>query len=147
MNQKLIHNIILLLIIVNIILSFFSYLAIKTDGVLCFLKSDCEGVQKSQYGEIFGIKVSLLGTIAFILLLFIYSFALRYRDLYPYFVGANLIGTIGSLWFIYVQFFELEKICSSCMVIDSFMILIFILSVYEFVKYKKDFKSIISYFR
>ena len=147
MNQKAIHNIILILIIVNILLSFMSYLAVEIGGALCILKSDCEGVQKSIYGEIFGIEVSLIGVIAFVLLLLVYSFALRHRDFYSYFVITNLIGVVGSLWFIYVQLFKLGKICLSCMIIDSIMIIIFALSVYEFFKYKKDFKSIKSYFR
>jgi len=147
MSQKLIHWILLALIIVNVVLSSMSYIAAKSNGVFCFIKSDCSEVQKSKYGEIFGIKVSLLGTIAFILLLLLYSFAIRYRNIYPVFVLANVFGAVFAFWFIYLQFFVLTKICSSCMVIDSFSIFILLLSIYEFVKYKKDFKSMFSYFR
>lgn len=147
MGQKLVHGIILILIVVNIVLSSVSYIATKSDGIFCVLKSDCSEVQESQYGEIFGIKVSLLGTIAFISLLLLYSFALRYREIYIFFVFANGLGALFALWFIYLQFFVLTNICSSCMFIDSFSIIIFLLSIYEFVKYKKDYKSIFSYFR
>jgi uncharacterized membrane protein len=147
MNQKWVHRIILVLIVMNIILSGMSYISSRSDSVLCVIKSDCSAVQNSSFGQIFGIKVSLIGTVAFILLLLIYSFALRYRELYFFFVIVNGLGSVFSIWFIYLQFFILDKICSSCMFVDGFMIIIFLLSIFEFVKYKKDYKSILSYFK
>jgi uncharacterized membrane protein len=147
MNQKIVHGIILILIVINIVLSGMSYVVSKSNGAFCVVKSDCSNVQNSRFGEIFGIKVSLIGTIAFILLLLLYSFALRCREIYIFFVFANGLGTLFAIWFICLQFFVLDKICSSCMFIDSFSIIIFLLSIYEFVKYKKDYKSIFSYFK
>lgn len=147
MNQKIVHSIILTLIVINIILSSVSYMSSRSQGVFCVLKSDCSEVQESKYGEIFGMKVSLLGTIAFVMLIILYSFALRKREIYLLFVIANGFATLFALWFVYLQFFVLTKICSSCMFIDFISIAVFLLSVYEFVKYKKDYKSIFSYFR
>lgn len=147
MSRKLVHNLIWIFIAINIILSFISYIALTTDGAFCIIKSDCSEVQKSKYGEIFGIKVSLLGTIAFVLLLLVYAFALRYRQIYPFFVLANIGGSIFSLWFIYLQFFVLSKICSSCMIIDGLTLIVTALSIYEFIKYKSEFKSVFSYFK
>jgi uncharacterized membrane protein len=147
MNQKIVHCIILTLIVINIILSSVSYMSSRSQGVFCVLKSDCSEVQKSKYGEVFGIKVSLLGTIAFVLLITLYSFALRKREIYLLFVIANGLATLFALWFVYLQFFVLTKICSSCMFIDFISIAIFLLAIYEFVKYKKDYKSIFSYLK
>jgi uncharacterized membrane protein len=147
MNRKLVHNLIWIFIAINIVLSFISYIAITTNDAFCIIKSDCSEVQKSKYGEIFGIKVSILGTISFLLLLLIYAFALRQKQIYPFFILANLGGSIFALWFIYLQFFVLSRICSSCMIIDGLTLIITALSIYEFIKYKSEFKSVFSYFK
>jgi len=147
MSQKIAYWILIILIVANVFIASLSYIASKSDEAFCVIKSDCSAVQKSTYGELFGVKVSLLGAMAFIILLLLYSFALRYREIYTLFVLANVLGTIFSLRFIYLQVYVLKQICSSCMFIDGFMVLIMVVSWYEFFKYKKDYKSLFSYFR
>jgi len=147
MKQKIVHNLILILIIVNVVLAFYSYLSSVNGAIFCVAGGDCGAVQNSEYGKMFGMKVSLLGTGAFILLLIAYSFALRHRDFYIFFVLATLLGTIFSIYFIYLQIAIIKQICSSCIAVDIIIIAIFFLSLHEFVNYKKDFKSIKSYFR
>ena len=97
--------------------------------------SDCLSVQNSKYGRVLGIRLVYLGFIGTLILLILYSLSSKdkykenYYELYLLFVG---IGAVVSLSLLYIQFFVLKQICSSCLVADSLMILIAILSFIEF---------------
>lgn len=118
------------LIIINIILSSYFYYSLGNDTSFCVIGEGCDIVKKSAYSEIFGIKVSLFGAIAFIALFIV--FALGFRDsLFAkiYFVMVS-IGLLFALYFLYLQIFIIGTICSTCAVIDSIAILIFLTTLY-----------------
>lgn len=94
--------------------------------------ADCSTVQSSQYGKILGIKVTYLGTIGVILLLVFFLLSSSNSKFKQNFYEVYLLGTIagflGAIYFISLQFFVLKTLCSSCLVVDSTIILISVLS-------------------
>jgi uncharacterized membrane protein len=132
------------LLILIVFLSVFSgYLAMKesSGSTVCLTGndySDCESVQSSKYGKILGIKVSTLGPVAYLLLLVAYllsysnyKYRENYREIYQIMVS---IGVLFAFYFLYIQFFVLYQICSTCLVLDLGTILVGVLS---FVEYKR----------
>lgn len=127
-----------LLIIFNIILSGVLIYNSHYGNQICLTGGDCAEVQNSQYSQLFGIKLTNLGIIAFVLLLGLYILYIKKTNLYleKLFLIASVLGGLMALYFIYIQFVLIGKICSNCMIIDSFAIIISILSLYDFKKKK-----------
>ena len=123
--------------------AFSAYLAIAeySGSTFCLTNSDasnCQTVQNSEYGSIFGFKVSTFGPIAFAVLLIFYFLAnkkSKYRqNFYEVYLLMAILGFLFSIYFLAIQFFVLKQICSTCLVIDFGMIFVGILS---FAEYKK----------
>jgi uncharacterized membrane protein len=132
-KSRLITFILLLLIIVlSGIMSFNtlygSEFCLVNDGD----KESCSNVQSSEFGEILGIKVAYLGLLASIVLSTLFYFSNtpnRYKkDLKEIFLLATFLGALLAVYFISVQIFILKQICSTCMVIDTSIILIFLMT-------------------
>ena len=138
MNRKSFQTYLAALIILNIILSGYITLGSYTNNELCIAGGNCHLVQNSAYSEVLGIKVSLLGTLAFTALLILYLASIKNRKIYPHYLTLVTLGAIVALYFIFIQAFILKQFCSSCLVVDSLTILIAALSIYEFKKYKKS---------
>jgi len=137
--MEYIKGLIGILILADIILSF--SLITPTSGLagFCILGNQCNSVQNTQYGEFLGIKLGWLGFIAFSCLLIIYLITQRKRKYQKYFLASVSLGSLFALYFIYLQLFVLKKICATCMVIDSMMIAIAVISIYDFIKNKKGY--------
>ncbi|PIN93629.1 hypothetical protein COU54_02285 [Candidatus Pacearchaeota archaeon CG10_big_fil_rev_8_21_14_0_10_31_24] len=128
------------LIILNIILSIYTFYIGTQNSAFCIAGGDCKEVQNSKYGQVLGIKVSLLGAIAFTILLSIYIWANNNkRKRYPLYLICSLIGGLSALYFIYLQKFVIEKYCSTCLVIDFLSIIICLMSLYEYKKIKNSY--------
>lgn len=127
-----------LLIIFNIILSGVLIYNSYSGSDICLTGGSCETVQNSQYAQLFGIKLTNLGIIAFAALLGLYIIYLKKinKHLERLFLLASVIGALMAAYFIFIQFFLIGKICSNCMIIDSFAIIIALLAVYDFKKKK-----------
>jgi uncharacterized membrane protein len=100
----------------------------------CTAINGCDYVQNSSFGEILGIKVSFIGLFAFSALLIVYLMSYKKIISKRIFFLAVFIGTSSALYFIYIQLFILNSICKNCMVIDLTMIVIAIVSFYEYMK-------------
>lgn len=126
------------LIIANIILSGVLVYNNYSGNNICLTGNSCLEVQNSQYSQLFGIKLTNLGIISFTLLLGLYLLYLKRinKHLEYLFLLACLAGAILALYFLYVQFFILGKLCSNCLVIDGFAIIISLLALYDFKKKK-----------
>jgi len=123
--MKNINKFLFILILIEIIIS--SYIAYSDfSGTIgkCITGTQCNDVQNSVYGQIFGIKVSLLGLIAFIILLIVFMLD-QSRKIPRYVLPIlMLIGTLVALCFIALQLFVLKQICTNCFIIDFIMIII-----------------------
>lgn len=142
MKNIRIRTIIYSLIVLAILAS--GYLAyvnrIGADEGICIVGNDgengCADVQDSKYGSLLGIKVCHLGLFAFGLLFLVYmgaSMVNKYRrNFYRLFLGISFIGALLAVYFLFVQFFILKTICSTCIIIDLAAIFIFILGCVEY---------------
>jgi uncharacterized membrane protein len=127
-----------LLIIFNIILSGVLIYNNYSGNNICLTGGNCETVQNSQYAQLFGIKLTNIGIIAFAALLGLYIIYLKKLNKHfeRLFLLSSIIGALMAVYFIYIQFFILGKICSNCIIIDGFAIIIALLAVYDFKKKK-----------
>ena len=125
-----------LLIIFNIILSGVLIYNSHSGNEICLTGGSCEIVQNSQYSQLFGLKLTDIGVIAFTALLGLYIIYLKKlnKHLERLFILASILGALMALSFIYIQFFLIGATCSNCMIIDSFAIIIALLVAYDFKK-------------
>ena len=125
-----------------ILLTIFSiYLAVaeSSDSAVCLINSEnsnCQTVQSSKYGKILDFKVSNLGAIAITILLLTYLLANKkgkhQKRFHKSYILFTTIGALFALYFLYIQFFIIKQICSTCLVIDNTIILISVLSYIDF---------------
>jgi uncharacterized membrane protein len=94
----------------------------------------CENVLTSEYAQLYGVPVSLLGSIYYLLVLvslFVY-FDVKNEKVKDYclklIIVLSTIGFFASLGFIYLMLFVIKSICVYCMVADIVSILIFIMA-------------------
>lgn len=127
-----------LLILLEIGICLYIGLAPQGDNYLCSKGSDCETVQNSTYSTIFGIKLAWFGVVSFSLLFILFLIARFNQDKYWMFFTASIIGAGFAVYFISLQVFILNKLCKDCIIIDSIMILMFLIIVFEYFAFKKD---------
>ncbi len=120
------------LILIEAILSFFVYTQIRAHKPFCILGNGCNIVQNSAYSSIFGINVSLFGTLCFAALFVLYVWAHNNQQRYRWYLAAVVLGSLVSLYLLILQFFIIKSVCSSCVVIDILMLIIMGLSFYEY---------------
>ena len=87
---------------------------------LCGPIGDCESVNSSQYSEIFGIPIALLGAGAYavmIVLLLLENRGQFWVELGPMiFFGLSLIGVLYSIYLTYIEVAVLKAICPYCVI-------------------------------
>ncbi len=83
----------------------------------CTLLSGCETVTTSNYAEIFGIPVALLGTIYYltVFLLTIIYFDTTKESVLKTAAYLSFIGLLASGWFVFAQAFLLGAWCLYCL--------------------------------
>ena len=119
-----IRSIIFFFILIGTILSFYSYYEDLILPEICLFDQGCSIVRHSEYATLFGMKVSLLGSIAFVLYMGLFLLAGKRREYEKLFLIATLIGGAFSVYFIYTQLVILKAICSTCILIDITMLII-----------------------
>lgn len=97
-----------------------AYLAIQhyTQFTLpCTITHGCDLVTKSEYSQIMGVPVSLLGAIYYLaIFLAVYIILETKKTEYLRFIAiATTFGFLFSAWFVYLQFFVIHAICQYCM--------------------------------
>ena len=129
--KKILLSLIIILIIFEIIMSIYLiYLDRTRITGMCVLGSHCDQVQDSKYGSILGMKLPYLALISFIFLLFLFFVNKKM------FFSGSVLGTLFAVYLIVLQLFVLKQICINCMIIDSSMIIIFVLSLVFAIKFK-----------
>ena len=135
--NKSLKLVIFALVILEIILSGWLVYKNLTTADVCIIGDSCNGVQNSDFGEIFGVKLSYLGLFAFIALLITYFIQKRV------FLIATSIGSAVSVYLMSVQLFVLKEVCVNCIIIDGIMILIGVVSVIWFSRNKNKESTIV----
>lgn len=103
----------------------------------CTLVSGCETVLTSPYANIFGMPVSLLGMIYYLVIavgVFAYLDS-RKTSILKWTLSLTVIGLIMSVWFIIVMAFIVQAWCLYCLGSAVSSVLLFILANIVFRKY------------
>lgn len=104
---------------------FYSYLAPTPPG-LCNITAtiNCDAVTKGPLAEIFGIPVSLIGLIGYILIL--YSSILKLKKLH---LGMTTFGMLFCLRLTFLEIFVEKVFCPVCGACQLVMLALFIISL------------------
>ena len=106
--------------------TYLTYLHFKPSAsTICKINEyfDCDIVNKSIYSELFGIPVSILGLLTYVLL-FIVGWGLlknkwkskkTQRQLYWGIFGLTAFGTLYSGYLTYIELFVLQAVCIFCL--------------------------------
>lgn len=129
-KYKIILGLLLISLASSLILSF------GTLSILCGTNSGCEVVHFSQYNYTLGIQNSYYGIVFFsvISLLTLWYLTEPDENKKALINLAIIIGTIVVLYFLYIQIFVLHAYCQYCLVLDSSVILCFLLIISDLKK-------------
>lgn len=99
---------------------------------LCGPIGNCESVNTSQYSEIFGIPISLLGAGAYaimIVLLLLENRSQFWAEFSSMIVfGISLIGVLYSIYLTYIEVVVLKEICPYCVISAIILVILLLLS-------------------
>ena len=101
----------------------------------CVITTGCETVLTSEYSVIFGIPTALLGSFYYLLLFLLAVFSLDMkRGIIRFAAFLTPMGFLASLYFVYLQLFIIEEICTYCMVSAATSTILFILGLFIIIK-------------
>jgi len=100
----------------------------------CSIVRGCEEVLTSPYSVIFGIPISLIGAIYYLLVLVsLFAYFDTRRFIFLNIVrGLGVAGVSASAYFVYLQIFIIGSYCLYCMASAFISLLIFILAWFGF---------------
>lgn len=128
--MEYLKGLLFILITAEIILSgYLAYTSLYGIDAVCLTGENCKIVQNSQYSQILGIPLSIIGTLSFIALIIVYSLVYKGKINYNWFLAACIFGTLDALYFLYLQLFVIKALCSNCLIIDFGMIIILIIAL------------------
>ncbi len=124
-------NLIKLLALIGLIIS--AYLSFKilggSDLNYCVTGKDCDIVNNSVYSRIFGIPVSVIGLLGYILILAVSFYSFTKRKKWNLLFYITVIGASFSLYLTYVEIFKIKAICSFCVASLAIILAILILLI------------------
>ncbi|HBG75317.1 MAG: hypothetical protein A2X25_12290 [Chloroflexi bacterium GWB2_49_20] len=141
MNKKLIWASIVLTIIGVLDSTYLLIYKISKNNAMCLGNGDCSTVNASSYSEIYGIPVSLLGLLAYLVILALLIFELsniftkENSNLLVF--GISLVGVLFSAYLTYIEFFVIYAVCPFCIVSAVVITFLFIISIISLVKTSK----------
>lgn len=102
----------------------------------CTITHGCDLVTKSEYSQIMGVPVALLGALYYLaIFLTIYIIIETKKTEYLRFIAiATTFGFLFSAWFVYLQLFVINAICQYCMLSAITSTTMFIASIVYFSK-------------
>ena len=89
----------------------------------CQIAKGCETVLTSQFSTIFGIPIALLGSLFFLVLIFLLLLKKNH-----YFKPLALSGAIVGVILFYIQAFVLHAFCQYCLLTEAILFSIFAVS-------------------
>lgn len=90
----------------------------------CSIVKGCETVLTSQFSTILGIPVALVGSLYFLVLIFLILANLK-LGLFRYFKILALLGVLVSIFFFSIQAFILQAFCQYCLLSEVIILAIF----------------------
>lgn len=121
---------------------YLTYVHYNLGALVCGV-GDCETVQASEYSEVFGIPIAILGLLAYIalaILIVVRSTMADFADL------ANLailfILITGTLYYIYLTYLELKVIYAICQWCVISAIITVALLVFELIRFTRSWNEV-----
>lgn len=128
MNNSKLFKYILYLSIIGIFLATYLFYNFLTKPLIesCYVNSviNCDAVTKGSLSTMFGMPVSLIGLIGYIIILF--SAVLKKSKLL---LAMSLFGMIFCLTITFQEIFNLKVICPVCLACQLVMLFVFLLSL------------------
>ncbi len=122
---------------------YLTWIKLADKTAACSNIGDCESVNNSQYSEIAGIPIALLGAGAFLTIFLLLALEKRLPDqstsLRMGVFGLSLTGTLYSVYLTYLEIAVLRAICPFCVVSA---ISIFVLLIVGVIRLKESFSNI-----
>lgn len=112
---------------------------------LCGPIGDCESVNTSQYSEIYGIPIALLGAGAYLVIVVLLLAEKRNEFMHEYspllVFGLSLIGVLYSIYLTYIEIAVLQAICPYCVISAIVLVLLLVFSTIRLVQtfHESDF--------
>lgn len=114
---------------------YLSWIKLANLESMCAGIGGCDVVNTSQYSEIRGVPIALIGAGGFLLILFLLLIESRSGFLQEnagiYVFGLSLIGTIYSGYLTYLEIAVIKEICPFCVLSALAMFAIFVLSIFR----------------
>jgi uncharacterized membrane protein len=134
MTVKNIRTISIVLAIIGLVDSvYLTWVKLANRYALCGPIGDCESVNSSQYSEIAGVPIALIGALGYILIILLIVLEARggiWKEYSPYLVlGITLAGSLYSIYLTYLEVAVIHAICPYCVLSAVVIILLFILSI------------------
>lgn len=104
----------------------------------CTLTSGCEAVLTSQYSELAGIPVALLGALYYLAILiglFTYIESKNTKVL-KWTLVMTIFGFVFSVWLVILQVFIIKSLCMYCLISALTSTLLFLASIYVFSRHR-----------
>ena len=109
---------------------------------LCGPIGNCESVNTSQYSEIFGIPIALLGAGAYLVIIVLLLLENRSEIMHEYspmlVFGISLIGVIYSIYLTYIEIVVLRAICPYCVISAIVLVLLLVLSTIRLMQFFRE---------
>lgn len=113
--------------------AYLTWIKLANKQAYCAGIGQCDVVNSSQYAEIFGFPIALLGIGSYLALLVLYLLENRSRfwqENSPIFVfGITLIGVLYSAYLTYIEVAVLHAVCPYCVGSAIVMVILFSLSI------------------
>jgi len=118
--------------------AYLAYIKLADATAACAEIGDCDAVNSSQYAEIGGIPIALLGAGAYVAMIFLVIMEKKgdfWRDQGPLLVFMfSLIGVLYSAYLTYIEIWVLYAVCPYCVLSAIVLVLMLGLSVYRFLR-------------
>jgi uncharacterized membrane protein len=136
LSPSLLRKTTLVLIVIGLLDSIYlSWIKLTNQEAYCAGIGDCDVVNTSEYSEIAGIPIAILGTSFYFLMLILVIIEGRthfWKNNSPLFVfGLSLGGTIYSGYLTYIEMAVIYAICPYCVLSAVATLFIFILSMFR----------------
>jgi len=106
---------------------------LTSNNAMCLGSGGCHDVNFSTYSEIYGVPVSLLGVLAFLVMLGIHVLEPRsktFQENGPVLLfGLGLVGVIYSAYLTYIELYRIHAVCPFCVASAVLITILFIIAI------------------